>query len=142
MLLDLEEGIKAEMIPKGARIQLENRVLFDLGMADINPEGLPVLDKVGNAVLTVSNRVRVEGHTDDIPIHTYEYPSNWELSTARAVNVVKYLINRHGINPSRLSAVGYGESKPIASNDSRENRAKNRRVELVLIKEKGSFDVQ
>ena len=141
-VLDAEEGIRAELISEGARIRLENRVLFDLGVAAINPEGLPVLDKVGNAVLSVPNRVRVEGHTDNIPINTYEFPSNWELSTARAVNVLKILINRYGIDPRRLSAAGYGESKSVAGNDTPENRAKNRRVEIVLISEKGSLDVQ
>jgi chemotaxis protein MotB len=70
-----------------------------------------------------------------VPIHTQRYPSNWDLSTARAVSVLKYLIDVGGINPQRLSAVGYGESRPMAPNDSAANRAKNRRVEIVLVME-------
>jgi chemotaxis protein MotB len=77
----------------------------------------------------------VEGHTDNVPIHTRQFPSNWELSTARAVNVLKYFADADRIDPRRLSAVGYGESKPLVNNDSPRNRAKNRRVEIVLIKE-------
>jgi chemotaxis protein MotB len=79
--------------------------------------------------------IRVEGHTDNVPIYTKRFPSNWELSTVRAVNVLKYFADAGGIDPRRLSAVGYGESKPLVANISPQSRAKNRRVEIVLIKE-------
>jgi chemotaxis protein MotB len=79
--------------------------------------------------------IRVEGHTDNVPIHTKRFPSNWELSTIRAVNVLKYFANEGRIDPRRLSAVGYGESKPLVANNSPRDRAKNRRVEIVLLKE-------
>ena len=80
-----------------------------------------------------SNHVRVEGHTDNVPINTKRFPSNWELSTSRAVNVIKYFIRQRKVKPQRLSAVGYGESKPVFSNDTPENRARNRRVEIVIV---------
>jgi chemotaxis protein MotB len=79
--------------------------------------------------------VRVEGHTDNVPIHTNRFPSNWELSIARAVSVVKYFVDVGNINPQRLSAVGYGESRPLVPNSSAANLAKNRRVEIVLATE-------
>lgn len=79
-------------------------------------------------------RVRVEGHTDNVPIFTERFDSNWELSTARAVRIVKYLIQEGNIAPGRLSAVGYGELRPLVQNDTPEHRARNRRVEIVLVK--------
>ena len=79
--------------------------------------------------------VRVEGHTDDTPINTKRFPSNWELSTARAVNVVKHFVESGKVVPQRMSAAGYGESKPLFSNDTRDHKARNRRVEITLIKE-------
>ena len=79
--------------------------------------------------------MRVEGHTDNIPIQTARFPSNWELSVARAVNVVKYFAEVSNIDPQRLSAVGYGESRPVVANDTPANRMKNRRVEILLITE-------
>ena len=78
--------------------------------------------------------MRIEGHTDDLPIHTERFPSNWELSTTRATNVLKFLISQ-GLAGEKLSAVGYGEFRPIVVNDSEENRKKNRRVDIVLLRE-------
>jgi chemotaxis protein MotB len=93
------------------------------------------LDKIADALDKIPYAVRVEGHTDNVPIQTRGFPSNWELSVARAVNVVKYFAEVSNIDPKRLSAVGYGESRPVASNDTRPNRAKNRRVEIFLLTE-------
>ncbi|MDK2959817.1 MAG: chemotaxis protein MotB, partial [Bacillota bacterium] len=76
----------------------------------------------------------VEGHTDNLPINTYRFPSNWELSTARATTVVRYLAEKHGIPPDRLSAAGYGEWRPVAPNDTPEHRAQNRRVDIVVLR--------
>ena len=93
--------------------------------------------KIGGVISRVPNAVCIEGHTDNVPITTQAFPSNWELSAARAVTIVKFLANRMDVYPRRLSAVGYGESRPIKPNDAPEHRAKNRRVEIVLLKEKG-----
>ena len=127
-----EPGIHVKYEDKGARISFEDALLFDFGKADINSSGLALLDKMASIIQKKSYVVRVEGHTDNVPIHTHRFPSNWDLSTARAVNVVKYFVEVGKINPKRLSAVGYGESRPMVANDTPANRARNRRVEIVL----------
>jgi len=132
---DPELKIKATITKKGVYISLENDVLFNLGSADIRPGGCIVLDRIAAVIQKTSNHVRVEGHTDNVPINTKRFPSNWELSTSRAVNVIKYLSKERKIIPQRLSAVGYGESKPVFPNDTPENRARNRRVEIVIVTE-------
>jgi chemotaxis protein MotB len=133
--LAAEPGINVKYENQGARISFEDALLFDFGKAEINSSGLAFLDKMAALVQKISCLVRVEGHTDNVPIHTYRFPSNWDLSTARAVSVVKYLVDIGKINPERLSAVGYGESRPLVPNDSAANRARNRRVEIVLVTE-------
>jgi chemotaxis protein MotB len=130
-----EPGINVQSTDQGARIFFEDELLFDFGKAHINSSGFFLLDEMATLLQKLPGTVRVEGHTDNVPIHTQRYPSNWDLSTARAVSVLKYLIDVGGINPQRLSAVGYGESRPMAPNDSAANRAKNRRVEIVLVME-------
>ena len=130
-----EPGINVRHTNGGARISFEDELLFDFGKAHINSNGFFLLDKMATLLQKLPGTVRVEGHTDNVPIHTQRYPSNWDLSTARAVNVLKYLIDVGRINPHRLSAVGYGESRPMAGNDSAAGRAKNRRVEIVLVME-------
>jgi len=133
--LNSERGIKAVYTKKGVYITLDNSILFKNGVADINAECLPLLDKITTMIGKISNPVRVEGHTDNVPVHSRKFPSNWELSIARAVNVVKYFVEARKILPERLSAVGYGESKPIYPNDTSDNRVKNRRVEIILTME-------
>jgi chemotaxis protein MotB len=130
-----EPGIHVTYSNQGTRITFEDCLLFDFGRADISPSGFFFLKKVAGLISKVPYPVRVEGHTDNVSIHTQRFPSNWELSTSRAVNVVKFLADVGNINPQRLSAVGYGESRPIDPNDSPANRAKNRRVEIVLVTE-------
>ena len=90
--------------------------------------------KVGAALSRIPGRIRLEGHTDDTPIHTRLYPSNWQLSTARAITVLKFLINERSMPSERLSAAGYGEFRPLVPNDSARNRAKNRRVDVVILR--------
>jgi len=133
--LAAEPGINVKYSDQGARITFEDALLFDFGRADIHSSGLAFLDKMADLIQKISSPVRVEGHTDNVPIHTYRFPSNWDLSTARAVSVVKYFVEVGKINPTRLSAVGYGESRPLVPNDSAAHRAKNRRVEIVLVTE-------
>ena len=120
---------------QGTRLSFEDQVLFDFGSATINPAGFVFLDKIADTLDKMPYAVRVEGHTDNVPIQTRHFPSNWELSVSRAVNVVKYFAEFSKINPQRLSAVGYGESRPVVPNDTLPNRAKNRRVEILLLTE-------
>ncbi len=113
-------------------IQMSNDVLFDSGQTDIKPAGKAALTQVGDVLRTIQNRsFQVAGDTDNVPIQTVTYPSNWELSTRRAVEVVRFLVSR-GIRPEVLSAAGYGEFDPVAPNDSSQGRTRNRRIEIVL----------
>jgi chemotaxis protein MotB len=113
-------------------IQLSNDVLFDSGQTAIKPAGREALTQVGKGLATFRGRAfQVAGHTDNVPIQTARFASNWELSTARAVEVVKLLLTQ-GVPPQALSAAGYGEFDPIASNDSPDGKAKNRRIEITL----------
>ncbi len=134
-LLEADLGIEVTRTHQGTRLSFEDQVLFSFGKAVINPQGFSFMDKIAQAIIKVPYAVRVEGHTDNVPIQTQRYPSNWELSVARAVNVVKYFAEVSHINPQRLSAVGYGELRPVVPNDTPPNRAKNRRVEILLITE-------
>ncbi len=113
-------------------IALPNDILFDSGRTDVKPDGKLALGKVAQALATVTDRdFLVAGHTDDVPIHTAVFPSNWELSTRRAVEVVHFLIGQ-GMRPKVLAAAGYGEFDPAVPNDSTDHRAQNRRIEIVL----------
>lgn len=131
--LDFTEGVAAEHSEDEIRITLDDSIFFQSGVAHINPSALPILDKITDIIGDTSHHVRVEGHTDDDPIHTEIFPSNWELSTARAVNVLKYFIHRGRITPARFSAAGYGQSRPLYPNDTPEHKAANRRVVIVLV---------
>ncbi len=113
-------------------IALPNDVLFDSGKTNIKPDGQAALAQVAKVLAAIPDRnFLVAGDTDDVPIHTARFPSNWELSTARAVEVTKFLI-ANGMRPQVLAAAGYGEFDPVAPNDSPEHRAQNRRIEIVL----------
>jgi len=94
---------------------------------------MDVLDIIADQLTGRPNHVRIEGHTDDRPIETPIYPSNWELSSTRATTVVRYYVENHGIPPDRISALGYGEYRPIRANNTPENRARNRRVDVVIL---------
>lgn len=118
---------------EGIVISLAGNILFDSGKSDLKPSGMALLDTLAERLRTMPNEIRVEGHTDNVPIATPLYPSNWELSSARATTVGRYLAEQNGIAPNRLSAAGYGEFRPVAPNDTREGRARNRRVDLVVL---------
>jgi len=133
--LEADFEIQVTRTQQGIRLSFEDQILFDFGKAGINPAGNALLDQIAKAIKKEPAAVRVEGHTDNIPIQTARFPSNWELSVARAVNVVKYFAEVCNIDPHRLSAVGYGESRPVVANDTPANRMKNRRVEILLITE-------
>jgi len=128
----LNEYIQVEVGEQGVVVRISNMFLFDIGRAEINETALPVVAKLCDLLKRFPQyKVRVEGHTDDFPIHTERYPSNWELSTARASRIVRYFIES-GIDPKRLSAEGFAFYHPIESNETPEGRAKNRRVDIVI----------
>jgi chemotaxis protein MotB len=110
-----------------------DEVLFDLGKADLRPEGRAVLDGLASALRQVPNQISVEGHTDDRPISGFPFASNWELSTYRATSVLRYLVEQKGLDRKKISAAGYGEERPIVPNDSPAHQAQNRRVEIVVL---------
>lgn len=130
----LQTKITGIIEERGLVVSIQDTLLFESGSAEITPYAKQVLEKVSVVLATIPNYIRVEGHTDNVPIHTPKFPSNWELSVARATNVVQLLITEGKINPLRLSAAGYGEFRPIADNQTQEGRAKNRRVDLVILK--------
>jgi chemotaxis protein MotB len=117
-------------------VDVVDKILFDSGQTEIRPKGRDVLKRVVDILMTVTDKViRVEGHTDSVPIAgalAKRYPTNWELSAARALNVTRYL-EKEGIDPALLSAVAFGEHQPIAENDTPEGRAKNRRIAIILL---------
>jgi chemotaxis protein MotB len=119
--------------PRGLLIRLNDTVLFDNGSGIIKDKALNILDKIAVALKNEPNSIRIEGHTDNISIKTDKFPSNWELSTARATNIIKYLVEKHHLNPGRLSAVGYGEYMPVSGNNTETGRAANRRVDIVVL---------
>jgi chemotaxis protein MotB len=130
---NLEKEIRLVLTREGLVMRMSEQMLFGLGSADIAAAATPVLQKVGAIISKTAYLIRIEGHTDNLPIHTERYPSNWELSTARAVNVLRYLIKNHNIDPRRLAAEGFSEFHPLVANDTAENREKNRRVEIIFI---------
>lgn len=117
----------------GLVVSLREFGFFDSGAAAIKPESLPALDRIASILAIRTYRLRIEGHTDNIPIHTAQMASNWELSTARATELVRVLIVDHGFAPERLAAAGYAEYHPIASNLTAAGRAQNRRVDIVIL---------
>lgn len=132
-----EQGLNAQVSVakerRGVVIDIKERVLFDLGKAVIKPDSIIVLDKLGDLFQTIDKDIAIEGHTDNLPIHTYQFPTNWELSAARAINVLRFFVEEKGADPTRISATGYGEFRPIASNDTAAGRAANRRVNILLL---------
>lgn len=130
-----EKTVEIRRLEELLSVRVLDRVLFRLGSAVILPEGKATLDKVASVIADTQDMVRVEGHTDDIPIGEdlkSKYFSNWELSGARSASVVRYFQYARGIDPKRMEAVGLGPYRPVAPNDSSENRQKNRRVEIIL----------
>jgi chemotaxis protein MotB len=136
LVSDLEAEVSAgqiaiQQLREGLRLDMKEDVLFASGSADVNQGGRDVLRRVAERLQSMPNRVVVSGHTDNVPIRTARFPSNWELASARATGVVRILAQK-GIDASRLSAVSYGEFAPIAANDSPEGRLRNRRIEILL----------
>jgi len=129
----LQDKVSAEVTRRGLTISLREAGFFDSGSAEIRVSSYPVLAKIAESLSDYANEIRVEGHTDNIPINTHAFPSNWELSTARATNIVKHLLNYYKFDPEKLSAAGYAEFRAAADNGSPEGRSKNRRVDIVVL---------
>ncbi len=130
------DEVRLDVTDRGVVITLTSDILFDSGKAEIKKEAYPVLDKVAEILTTkiADRNIGVEGHTDNQPIKYSGWKSNWELSLARAVNVLHYL-EKKGVPPQRLTAIGYGEYRPVADNSTPEGRKRNRRVEIVILPE-------
>lgn len=124
-------GVSAQK--EGIAISLSGNLLFDSGRAEIRGESTVVLDKIADRLRSIPNDIRVEGHTDNIQIDSDVYPTNWELSAARATSVTRYLAEAARLPPKRLSAQAFSEYRPVADNNSREKRAMNRRVDLLIV---------
>lgn len=118
---------------RGLVITFSDSVFFESGQASIRPELKGTIDKLAVSLKAMDNTVRVEGHTDNVPINTSQFSSNWQLSAVRAANVVQYLIEVDHFSPTKISANGYGEYKNIAPNDTEAGRSKNRRIDIVII---------
>jgi chemotaxis protein MotB len=127
-----KELVSVTQTERGIEVEMKSKMLFPSGSARMSRDALIALRAVANIVKPISNTINVEGHTDNVPIRTVTFPSNWELSAARAASVV-HLFTRLGVDAKRLSAIGYGEHQPLADNDSEEGRQKNRRVAVVIM---------
>ena len=133
----LENSVTVTNEPSGLLIRVKDNILFDPGSADLKQQSIVVMKYVAEVLQKEEFKdkfVSVEGHTDNVPMRSSRYPSNWELSVSRASNVVRYFVEIGSIDPKRLSASGYSEYHPVAANDSPENKAKNRRVDILILR--------
>jgi len=128
------KSIRLEENERGVTIHILDDILFPSGSSILAGYPVTVLNRLAEILKELPNDIRIEGHTDNVPINTPVFPSNWHLSVSRALNTAYYLINNEGLNPEKISIVGYSEYKPIATNDTQEGRASNRRVDIVIIK--------
>jgi chemotaxis protein MotB len=131
-----QDKVSVSIDDRGLVVSLKEAGFFDSGSATLKTSSLSLLNDVVASLSSYSNSIRVEGHTDSVPISSSAFPSNWELSTARATHVLQYLM-KQDFDPSQMSAAGYGEYRPVADNNSDEGRRKNRRVDIVLLSDKG-----
>ena len=132
---NLKGKITARSDERGLVISLAaDNLLFERGQARILPQNSGALDKVAQIIKSVTNQVEIEGHTDDLPIHTAQFPSNWELSAGRAAAVLRQMTEQNGLPGTRFRAAGYADTKPLAPNTTEANRARNRRVDIVILK--------
>ncbi|MEL1136150.1 flagellar motor protein MotB [Desulfitobacterium sp. THU1] len=130
----IETKLVSSIEERGLVISIQDTLLFESGSAVITPRAREILEKINNVLASAPNYIKVEGHTDDLPINTDRFPSNWELSVLRATNVLHIMQER--IPAEQLSATGYGEFRPVTTNDNEINRARNRRVDLVILRSK------
>ncbi len=141
---NLGKDSKIEVIEneKGITLRLKDTLLFDSASAEIKNSSLKTVSDIANFLTTIDNPVIIEGHTDSIPIKNSVYATNWELSSARAINLIKYLTENYKLSPKRLSAVGYGEYAPIYDNTTNKGREKNRRVDIIILDNKIKKEVK
>jgi chemotaxis protein MotB len=128
-----DHQLEITMESRGLVISIPEAGSFGIGRDELSQRAESLIGRIANTLRDVPNAIRVEGHTDDVPIHTPRFRSNWDLSTARATRVVEFLSERVSIAPQRLSAAGYGEFHPRVANDGSDNRARNRRVDIVIL---------
>ena len=133
---DMGEAVTSEVTDRGLVIHIMEGALFEEARADLTDGARAVLRLVADKLRDNDNQLRVEGHTDPRPIHTSKFPSNWELSTARATAVLRFMVDSIGIEPGRISALGFGEFRPMVPNDSPAQMAQNRRVDIVILSKK------
>jgi len=126
-------GITVSNNARGVTIHIADGLLFESGSADLKPSSAAALDTIAGVLARFPNDVRVEGHTDNVPIATGAFPSNWHLSVARALSTAYYLVQRHGLAQERVGVVGYSEFRPLVPNTTDENRSRNRRVDIVVV---------
>jgi len=135
----MDNGLQSTLVTtveeRGLVVSIQATLLFESGSADITARAREILEKVSTVLAVTPNQIKVEGHTDNLPISTAKFPSNWELSVIRSANVV-HILQSDGISPTRLSAVGYGDSRPISANNTDAGRAKNRRIDLLILSAK------
>jgi chemotaxis protein MotB len=134
----LEEEVKKHSVvihqnDEGLVISLRELGFYQSGSAGLRADALPVFQRIVEELKRNNWKIRIEGNTDNVPIHTAAFRSNWELSTARATELVRLMVENYQVNPERLSAAGYGEFRPVASNDTDEGRRQNRRVDIVVL---------
>jgi chemotaxis protein MotB len=129
----LRGKVRTYLDARGLIISLGEKGVFDSGSDQMHPEGKELLDTIATGLVSIGNYIRIEGHTDNVPISNPRFPSNWELSTARATAIISYMIAKFGLSPELLSAAGYAEYRPTASNDTEEGKALNRRVDIVVL---------
>lgn len=128
----IEGQVKVYREEQGVMIEIKDHLFFDSARADIRTDGMPLLNKLATMLNQMPNDVVVEGHTDNIPIRTLEFPTNWELSAARSARVVRYFTEIRGLDSRRFAAMGYGEFRPSTSNATADGRNQNRRVVLLI----------
>lgn len=132
-----QNKVSLNITRRGLIVSLKEAGFFDSGQAQIKPDAYELINTISEVMTQYNNPLRVEGHTDNISINSSQFPSNWELSTARATNGLKYLIKHFDVDPDKISATGYAEFRPIADNATLEGRGKNRRVDLVMLSSDG-----
>lgn len=151
---DLHEDVSLRFVPRGLVLTIKDRLLFDSGKAMLREDSKKILARLAGLFSSLNNDIAVEGHTDNIPINRGSFPTNWELSTARAISVVRFFTEEKNLDSEKFAATGFGEWQPVAPNDTEENRQLNRRViikifssgaghrEEMLYHENSSADVQ
>ena len=126
-------AIRIKLESRGLVITLAEKAFFPSGDNTIYPAAYSSMESLAKIMSTVPNQVRLEGHTDSVPIHTARFSNNWELSTARSISVLNLLETKYGLDPSRFSVAGYAQNLPVATNDTEDGRARNRRVEVIVL---------